>query len=297
MNQIPQWVIKRIPTFKESRYLPQRFKDSTHKLWQLELEEEIYASKSTILKVCENINSPFWLIMQQLFSLDLPNQIASFGRHYQIISSMSILPTPDLISTESFVDLKTGEDRAYILSSKVEGFAVESINSDMVDQLAKYLTELHQNKSKTWGLIGKAGMGNMQWNKSLQQLLNEYSALQSIPSHYLSKAITEIESHRCNAFVPMMPDLRWDQFLQQDQKLVALVDLDAFVLAPRELDFIILEYMLTADQQQQFGEVYSQDSVIPELSEVRTAYRLLLFFMQVFGETDIDKWMTVKGQF
>ncbi|MEE9328151.1 MAG: hypothetical protein V3U71_12770 [Cocleimonas sp.] len=297
MNQIPQWVIKSIPALKHSIYLPQRFKDSTHKLWQLALEDTAIEPKKAFLKVCENTNTPFWLIMQQLFGLDLYKQIAHFDRHYQIISSMSALSVPDLIKAKSFPDLKTGENRAYILSSKIEGFAVESINSDMVDQLARYLVELHQNKSKTWGLIGNAGIDSMQWNKILQQVLTDYSASNLIPDHYLSKAKAEIEVLSCSAFIPMIPDLRWDQFLQQGQELVALVDLDAFVLAPRELDFVILEYMLTADQQRQFVEVYSQYYAIPELSEVRTSYRLLLFFMQIYGESDIDKWMTAEGQF
>lgn len=297
MNPIPEWVIKSIPTIKQSNSLRQRFENSTHKLWQLELVDDSLDSKSAILKVCENTHSPFWLIMQQLFDLDLRKQIAHFDCHYAVIKSISTLIVPDLIRAESFFDLKTGEDRAYILCSKVAGCAVEKINSNMVDQLAKYLADLHQNKSKTWGLIANAGLDRMQWKMRLQQILTEHSVLNSIPDHYLSKATTEVKNLHCHAFVPLMPDLRWDQFLQMNQKLVAMVDLDAFVLAPRELDFAVLEYLLTADQQKQFAEIYSQSNSIPDLSEMRTAYRLLLFLMQVFGETDIDRWMTVEGTF
>ncbi len=95
-----------------------------------------------------------------------------------------------------------------------------------------------------------------------------------------------------------MPDLRWDQFLiKNDNPKLALLDLDAFVFAPRELDFILLEFLLDQQQIQCFTEVYSKYHAIPDLEYARPAYRLLLFFMEVLGEQDIDKWMMQQTRF
>jgi hypothetical protein len=94
-----------------------------------------------------------------------------------------------------------------------------------------------------------------------------------------------------------MPDLRWDQFLENDGKLSALVDLDAFVFAPRELDFILLEYLLNQQQARVFAQQYQQSHSLPDLSVVRKPYRLLLFLMNVLGEEDIDTWMQAAARF
>ena len=57
------------------------------------------------------------------------------------------------------------------------------------------------------------------------------------------------------------------------------------------LIFVLLEYLLDQQQIEFFTEVYSKYHVMPDLEYARPAYRLLLFFMEVLGEQDIDKWM------
>jgi len=49
-----------------------------------------------------------------------------------------------------------------------------------------------------------------------------------------------------------MPDLRWDQFLSNGKQITALIDLDALVMGPIELDWVILEYLLSAQQAEWF---------------------------------------------
>jgi hypothetical protein len=88
-----------------------------------------------------------------------------------------------------------------------------------------------------------------------------------------------------------MPDLRWDQFLQQNKQLTALVDLDAFVYGPKELELVLLEYLLNSEQAELFKEHYQRHSELPDLNFVRAPYRLLLFLMNVLGETDLSNWL------
>ena len=56
----------------------------------------------------------------------------------------------------------------------------------------------------------------------------------------------------------IMPDLRWDQFLTDGQKITAFVDLDALIEGPAELDWTILEYLLTKEQAVWFLEAYKK---------------------------------------
>ena len=91
--------------------------------------------------------------------------------------------------------------------------------------------------------------------------------------------------------------VQYAQFLQHNDELIALVDLDAFVFAPRELDFVILELILSPAQISVFSKVYKKHHVIPEIIQVRPAYRLLLFYMQILGEADLDEWMNKEALF
>ena len=95
--------------------------------------------------------------------------------------------------------------------------------------------------------------------------------------------------------VPLMMDLRWDQFSQIEGELVGVFDLDAFVFAPIELDFVILEYLLTAQQLTIFKKAYEEEGAndlsVPSIAKVRNVYRVLFFLINVLGEEDIEKWM------
>ena len=59
-----------------------------------------------------------------------------------------------------------------------------------------------------------------------------------------------------------------------------------------ELDFVLLEYLLTPDQGLLWRDAYlACGGRIPEISAVRDVYRKLLFAMQVLGESDLTRWL------
>ena len=113
----------------------------------------------------------------------------------------------------------------------------------------------------------------------------------------LGNALKQAADIEPNSFVPVMLDLRWDQFLIEDAKLKALVDLDAFVLAPSELELVLLELLFNEEQSALFAEEYQHFHSLPDLSMVRTAYRALLFLMHVLGETNCEKWLAKPAHF
>jgi len=101
------------------------------------------------------------------------------------------------------------------------------------------------------------------------------------------------QAAQCHAsdFVPMMLDLRWDQFRCLSTNQLVLIDLDAFVIAPRALDLVLLEYILTPSQLALFKQHYTQTHAWIEHSAHTPAYQLLLFLMNILGETDLVRWM------
>ena len=99
----------------------------------------------------------------------------------------------------------------------------------------------------------------------------------------------------------MMLDLRWDQLRsvdngdldhdRSDNDSLALIDLDAFVIAPKNLDLVLLQYVLSPAQWLLFKQQYCQTHVWPDYTQQKPCYQLLLFLMNVLGETDLRRWM------
>ncbi len=89
----------------------------------------------------------------------------------------------------------------------------------------------------------------------------------------------------------VMMDLDGGQFLAQGGRLTAVVDTEAYVLAPRELDFTALECLLDPRGAAVFAAAYAAVHPLPRLGPVRLPYRLLLFLLEVQGEDDCDRWM------
>ncbi|MCK5905327.1 MAG: hypothetical protein KAG86_08585 [Gammaproteobacteria bacterium] len=297
-KNLPNWLLQELPSFNQALFIPPLFEDSTHELWRLNSKQSNY-----FLKICNKTNSPFWQIMNDLFSFDLSKKIGEFHQLYPFVDNLTPLQIPTIIASES--SRQPFDKKAYILSSMLIGSTVSSINKKMVEQLAQHLVSLHQPCFHYWGCLDlnthdhelevSEKPESQQWHKKLEQTLLTFSkhsySKKAIPDKVLNLAIQSCQLTNRSKFVPMMPDLRWDQFLQKEGQLTALVDLDAFVLAPKELDFIILEYILTTRQLQLFKKHYRKCLPIPDISKVRPAYRLLLFLMQILGETDIEAWM------
>ena len=295
-KKMSTWVIDKLPAFDSVDYVPQRFSDSTHELWRLKLSQNFEGESTAFLKICENTESPFWQILDHLFGLDLPKEIGRFSQLYDSIHKLSPLKVPKLLKSESFL-----ENRAYILSSEIDGSVVEAddVNVKMIQQLAFHLAALHQHQSDEGGNYITPSIKLQEWPNRLKDTLRRFakSSTLLIPDSILEQALESCIGIDEKFFVPMMPDLRWDQFHQHQGDLYALVDLDAFVLAPRELEFVLLEYILTAEQIPDFIDIYSSYHGIPDISQVRPAYRLLLFLMEVLGEGDIQSWMNKEPLF
>jgi hypothetical protein len=294
-KKLPNWLIEHLTDYQRVDSIPQSFSDSTHHLWRLHKSTETH--ENHFLKVCSNTDSPFWQIMDDLFDFDLNTQIADFSDTYLFIDNACKLEIPKLIKAETLAN-----KNAYILTSELNGSAIESgLNDKMVQQLADHLFDLHSTTTSMWGSLNRPRFNSSDWTNRLEAtLLNstqKWGGVYLDSDKHLKQALEACASIHSNSFVPMMPDLRWDQFLYNDNRITALVDLDAFVFAPRELDFVILEYIFSADQMKIFSEFYSRKLTIPDLKSIRPAYRLLLFYMKILGEKDLDTWMNKEVVF
>lgn len=269
--------------------IPNKFADSTHQLFYCQTTDG-----GMVLKVCntETVEkSPFWLGANHLFAADFPNSLGDIHLTHHFLAKNGTLSLPEFIAA--------GANR-FVLTRFVTGkdLETEQIAEQWVVALAKHIAKLHQSTYSRWGKLHAPQFSAQQWASQLHETLSFLAEQHDthIEEAFLSEVLTQATNIHETEFVPVMLDLRWDQFRccqssADNTNILALIDLDAFVIAPRALDLILLEYVLTPVQWARFKHHYTQTHAWPNLAAQKACYQVLLFLMNVLGERDLAKWM------
>lgn len=284
-----------LPELTAYEVVPPKFEDSTNRLWTVNYRTD-GGNEEAILKLCHPLDiesSEFWQGMKVLFGVSFPHQMADYVKVYELVSQWSPLKVPPLVAARS-----SHEDFAgCLLTRKLPGLEVqgEQLTKEVAARLGHHVGSLHRHKSERFGVLFAPQKSADRWTggvlNAVVQLARQKAV--SVEAYRLElEAFERTFSGDEKEFVPIMLDLRWDQFLIHQQQLHALVDLDAMVWGARELEFVLLEYLLDESLWQGFIDAYIEYRDLPELDSVRTVYRLLLFFMNVLGEESLEAWMS-----
>lgn len=275
---------------KQASQIAAKFEDSTHQIWLCHSVQG-----PLVLKVCrpDTIkHTAFWQGMNTLFAIDFPHSLGDIQPVYQRLAEWGVLPVPHFIASQA---------DSFLLTRYLPGEMMQAgeVTAQSVILLAKQISQLHQHSSPSWGAFPQPKLNAKQWSLQLQDTLSQLAEnyQNNVPEALLTEALMQAAKITPKYFVPIMPDLRWDQFLSEKGRVSALVDLDAVVYGPAELELVLLEYLLDAAQAEEFSRVYQQLHTLPDLSSVRMTYRLLLFLMNVLGEQDMTLWMQSPKRF
>ncbi|MDG1074473.1 MAG: hypothetical protein P8O76_05880 [Methylophilaceae bacterium] len=270
--------------------LARQFSDSTHQVFHCDTVDG-----SMVLKICDDLvvaKSSFWQVANHLFGADFPKSLTQIHHTHQLLTQHGLYMVPDFVvaSRRSF-------EHQFVCTRLIAGEALTTapVTEKMVIQLAQHIACLHQQTQSTWGNLHKPSYQANEWGGRLHASLSALAAKSkvAIPQALLAHALAQASAVQETEFVPMMLDLRWDQFRRLDkaQETLALIDLDAFVIAPRTLDLILLAYILTPSQYTLFKARYTECHYWPDDSVQKSCYQLLLFLMQILGETNLAQWM------
>lgn len=265
-----------------------KFEDSTHQLWRCETVDGLM-----VLKVCHHdaiAKSSFWYGMNHLFGLDFPNSLGEIGKTHALLSEKGYFRVPEFASAIS---------SRFVLTCFLAGQDMQSslVTDPIIIVLAKHIAGLHQLRHKEWGNVYRPTYAQTSWGERLTSALQHMIAKsnKTIPESLSRDVLAKTASITETDFVPIMLDLRWDQFRILDNKsqisALALLDLDAFAIGPRSLELVLLEYVLTKAQFKLFKKQYTLEHDWPDYSQQKASYQLLLFLMNVLGETDVERWM------
>lgn len=271
--------------------LPSQFEDSTHQVFLCDTDDGVM-----VLKMCDElavVKSGFWQGANHLFGADFPNSLAYIQQTHDLLTKQGLYAVPNFV-----VSSRCDSQQQFVLTRFIEGEEVTAVKvtDAMVVQLGKHIAHLHQQAQSTWGNLHAPSFQAVEWSERLQATLTTLSAQSkvAIPEPLLQAVLALASVLEESEFVPMMLDLRWDQFRRvgnEKSDVLTLIDLDAFVMAPRALDLVLLEYILTPPQFTLFKAMYSNAHDWPDYALQKPCYQLLLFLMQVLGETDVESWM------
>ncbi|MFV1922073.1 MAG: hypothetical protein ACMZ63_05680 [Methylotenera sp.] len=264
-----------------------KFEDSTHRLWYCETVDG-----AMVLKVCDHhaiAKSTFWQGANNLFGAGFPLCLGDISQTYTFLATHGFLALPDFIASQA---------NQFVMTRYLAGQDIDDamVTERMVIQLATHISQLHHQIHPTWGSLHAPANAANAWGKQLQQVLLQMAAQSTIdiPNSQLQVLVDLAPKIEETNFVPIMLDLRWDQMRLLSKSAtnqLALIDLDAFVIGPKALELVLLEYLLTIEQFALFKQHYTQQHDWPEYNQQKPCYQLLLFLMNVLGERDLDRWM------
>ncbi|MBN2866481.1 MAG: phosphotransferase [Thiotrichales bacterium] len=274
-----------------SAFMPPAFDDSTNQLFELTMDN----GEQGVIKQCHAKgveHSDFWIGMKSLFSFDYPQSMGDYPAVYKLLERKGAVAVPKLLACDS----ATADFVGFLYCSKLPNQALlsQDVSLMMVEQLAQHLAQLHQVKRAVFGSAFNPVCTAQDWWPAVLRTLRLMAEKKGVVL-----SLDDFESQQAcpECFVPIMVDLRWDQFLTDSHALTGLVDLDAFAFGAVELEFVLLEYLLSEQQIKVFKQVYTQYNPIPDLTNCRKPYRYLLFFMNVLGEKSLDAWMQAPKRF
>lgn len=264
--------------------IPNKFEDSTHRLFYCQTE-----NGEMVLKVCHEATiekSHFWSGTNHLFATDFPNSLGNIHLIHDFLEKNGALTVPDFVSASA---------HRFVITRFLAGtdLGTGHITDQWVRQLAEHIAKLHLCTYTSWGKLHMPRFTAKEWASRLHETLvllaKQNDSLIAEP--LLAEILAQAKNSQETEFVPMMLDLRWDQFRSSNTSDLMLIDLDAFVIAPRALDLVLLEYVLTPAQLAVFKQRYTQTHLWPEHTANTPCYQLLLFLMNILGESDLAKWM------
>lgn len=268
----------------EPSAMPNKFEDSTHALWHCHTVDG-----EMVLKVCNHASvakSHFWLGTNHLFAVDFPKNLENIHLTHDFLTKHGALKVPDYIAASA---------NRFVLTRFLPGVDLEApqIDDKWVVRLAKHIAKLHQRTYQQWGSLHAPQFASEDWAKRLHETLRFLAEKSDTPiaEAMLGEVLALAENVQETEFVPMMLDLRWDQLRCLSSNDLALVDLDAFVVAPRALDLVLIEYILSPAQLAIFKREYCETHPWSDNTAQNPCYQLLLFLMNVLGEANLDDWM------
>jgi len=270
---------------------------NTNDVWHVKTNQGEYIVK--IPRISPHLKESFWYGLNSLFGLDVYRDMKHHRDLTEYISNYSSITVPRVIRVDSSENLYP---RPYIINEYIPGKPADLCNGPatkkLLRKLGEYQGSLDQAGFDYWGSFPESPCREPQeWPSRLIDAMRKIVGYRFPQYAEVQQALEEAEKKIDQMPVPtiftlVMLDLRGGQLLTQNGELKALVDIESYVVGPRELVWVSLEYAIKPDDASAFVEGYEEHLPAPRIAEVREIYRLLCYLLA----TDAGSYSDWKGQ-
>ncbi|EEL82436.1 hypothetical protein bcere0028_18930 [Bacillus cereus AH1271] len=250
-------------------------------------------------KMNEEPNNDFWWGCKNLFGID-PRNVHHLETVHTLLQAHTHLPIPAILEKHIL------NGREFVVAEKLVGNTVQSFigqPDSILFSLGKGLAEIHTFKADYIGNV--SGSFQITLDEFQSHILNVSKELVTMfysDNESIQSAFPTFESQLSSLPAPkkstlVLIDMDPTQFLSNGTSITGLVDTEAYAVAPREFDFIGLEYIFTEKEAHAFKLGYETIMPIPELAECRSPYRYLYRLLSVQGSVELEKWLSHPSYF
>jgi hypothetical protein len=245
----------------------------------------------------DDVAGPFWGNLRTLFGID-PRRASEVAAAYALLAEVSSIAVPAVLRT-GVVD-----GREWVVVELMAGTALDafaSLDDRGLEHFGRALATIHARRFAALG----APSGSVRFELATfpARLARTLRALDDRPRDPRLAALAVEMCDKAERLAPpdagalVMPDISPWQFLQRERRIVAMVDVDAYVVGPRELDLVFLEYFVDERAARLVARGYREVLDLPALDDVRPVYRFLGYVLNILPGIDLDAWMGWPGRF
>ncbi|EOQ33674.1 MULTISPECIES: hypothetical protein [Bacillus] len=273
------------------------YKDHASDVFLVRTEDAEVIVRSS--KMNEEPNNDFWWGCKNLFGID-PRNVYHLETVHTLLQEHTTLPIPTILEKHIL------NGREFVVVEKLVGNTVQSFIGQpdtTLFSLGKGLAEIHKFKADYIGNV--SGSFQITLEEFQSHILNVSKELVNMfysDNESIQNAFPTFEQQLSSLPAPkeatlVLIDMDPTQFLSDGTTITGLVDTEAYAVAPREFDFIGLEYVFTEKEAHAFKQGYETIMPIPRLEGCRPPYRYLYRLLSVQGSVELEKWLSHPSYF
>jgi hypothetical protein len=227
--------------------------------------------------------------MKYVFEHDFTEQMKNIKDLYQKLANKFIK-----IAKPVYVD----PVKQYHVYAKIKGknYSPDIFpdNKDIHLQLGKYTGYIHKTTYPYYGALNCQNKHDLE--KALLRVIeiitrNYWNGNDAVKGYY--NAVSKLKISAAH-YALIMPDISANQFIYSDNmdKIEGLIDLDAYIIGPKELELAVLELCIPNQGcANYFKSGYEQYNTLPLLENDRPVYRYLFYLCDPNNPEGIESFL------
>ena len=244
-------------------------------------------------KLIRETMSPFWQQMDAIFGINCVYQLATVHSVSTLLQQQTLIPVPQVVHVAH-----TAPDLAapFVVLTQLAGVAHEAdefpSNEALHYQLGQYIGYLHTQSYPGYGNVMTALRTKADFltaaTAAMHQTIKRFWGDRAELHHYLADLTARVDVDALFSTANLiMIDISGNQFVYDNQWISGVVDLDAYVIGPREWELSTLELCISAPAAFRLG--YERYVPLPTFAPCRAFYRFWMYLNEPGDGYDAER--------